>query len=236
MRVLEESPEPAVLQQQRPPDSPSTPELIDEQLACHHSESSATTTLSFGQKVWAFQLGVVSLVFWIPALYLPLFYISYTGLAREFLTTRHWSVFVWQVPRLLWTQGRAAGTAIWLLLLVGVVVLSCLLIVPLIVTCLCLTTWLTEGSVRRKSCHWLDCLAPVSSGGLVFGLALVTTVPALETLSEAVLDGSTICDIVHNVVGETCLVMHGRLLSGAWFYLAQSIVLQAFCVVTLKWS
>jgi hypothetical protein len=236
MSVLEEAPEPGPHVYRRIPDASSTPELIEE-----NTSSTMTPTrpskLSFGKKVLVFQVGLLTTVLWIPSLYLPLFRVSYGGLAREFMAVSSLKVFLWQIPTLLWTQGVLAGTPIWILLGVGFVVMTVVIALPVVATCLGISTWLGETRLSYRSRSWLYCIHPALCG-LVFCVALIATVPALQPLGNLLLDedGTGICDKFQKVVGEPCLNLTGRLLSGAWFFLVQSIVLEMFVVMTLQWT
>jgi hypothetical protein len=235
MSVLEEEPEPRPNAQRRAPDVSSTPELVEETASV--LSSTRPTKLSFGRKVLVFQIGLLTAVMWIPSLYLPLFRISYAGLAREFMSASSLKIFLWQIPALLWTQGIQAGTARWILLAVGFVLITVVIVLPVVATCLGISTWLGENAVSYRSRSWLYCIHP-ALGGLVFALALIATISALHPLGNLLLDedGTGICVKFQQVVGEPCLTLTGTLLPGAWFFLLQSIVLEMFVVVTLRWT
>jgi hypothetical protein len=235
MSVLEEEPEPRPNAQRRVPDASSTPELVEETASV--MTPTRPTKLSFGRKVLVFQIGLLTAVMWIPSLYLPLFRISYAGLAREFMTVSSLKVFLWQIPALLWTQGVQAGTARWILLGVGFVLISVVIVLPVVATCLGISTWLGENALSYRSRSWLYCIHP-ALGGLVFALALIATISALHPLGNLLLDedGTGICVKFQQVVGEPCLTLTGTLLPGAWFFLIQSIVLEMFVAVTLRWT
>lgn len=235
MSVLEEEPEPRPNAQQFVPDASSTPELIEENVSM--MTPTRPTKLSFGRKVLVFQVGLLTAVLWIPSLYLPLFRISYTGLAREFMTVSSLKVFLWQIPALMWTQGVQSSSATWILLAVGFILIAVVIVLPVVATCLGISTWLGENTLSYRSRSWLYCIHP-ALGGLVFAVALIVTVSALHPLGNLLLDedGTGICVKFQQVVGEPCLTLTGTLLPGAWFFLLQSIVLEMFVAVTLRWS
>jgi len=237
MTVLEEGPTvPAAGPKRHYASEVSTPELIQETASVvaaviHHEP----VKLTFRHRVLVFQFCLLAAVFWIPSLYLPLFRVSYGGVAGDLMTAQSRSLFLWQIPALLWAQGIQAATARWMLLGIGFVSMNVVLVLPVVAFCLGITTWLGEADMSRRSQHWLYCIHP-ALGGLVFALALIATVPSLEPLGNLWLDSSTVCDQFRQATGEPCLTITGKLLPGAWFFLAQSIVLDIFAVLTLQWA
>ena len=73
--------------------------------------------------------------------------------------------------------------------------------------------------------------------------ALIVAAHIIEPWSKYVLindgsDGSrnNFCDSFESFVGELCLTVTAIPIKGAWFYVAQSIMLEIFIVLTLRWS
>jgi hypothetical protein len=154
------------------------------------------------------------------------------------MTISSLKVFLWQIPALLWTQGVQAGTAQWILLAVGFTLVTVVIVLPVVATCLGIAVWLGETAVSYRSRSWLYCIHP-ALGGLVFALAVIATMSALHPLGNLLLDedGTTgMCNKFQQAVGESCLTLTGTLLPGAWFFLLQSIVLDMFVAVTLRWT
>lgn len=211
----------------------STPELVDEDMLrppAPHSPSG----LTYWNKFSVFQLGLLSVVLWIPANYLPLLHFSYNGVASDFIKERSFRLYLWEVPSYLWTQGVEFGTPGWIVLLLGVFTLTAVLILPIIATFQGVLAWLGEGAWKIRSYVWLYVLQPCL-GGLVFSLALVSTVPVLPRLSVLLLDehASQIC---HGLTDNPCLEIKAQMLSGAFFFVVQAICLEAFVLLTLRWS
>jgi hypothetical protein len=145
------------------------------------------------------------------------------------------ALFLWDIPAHLWRRGCDAGTAKWILVLtVGMLVLT-LLVLPMAATCLSVITWLGEGMWSGQIRQWLYTLHPATCG-LVFSLALMATARSLYPLSTHLLDGSICEKFAATVTGETCLAVEGSLMTGAWFYAIQSLLLEIFIVLTLRWG
>jgi hypothetical protein len=228
--------------------SPSTPDLVSEESFVQErmdmtfcdtaTTDHAVEELTFWQKFTAFQLGLLSTVLWIPALYLPMLIVSYSGVAREFLQTSSLRIFVWQVPSTIWQQQAGQTTTpVWILIFLIILLLVTMLILPVLATCLGILAWLGEGKWSNCSQAWLYAIHP-ALGGIVFSVALLGTVHALTPLGEYTLNHQEtwgICKELKQLSGEPCLAVHARLLPGAWFYLVQSIVLETFVIVTLRW-
>mmetsp|Transcript_1165 Transcript_1165/g.3235 ORF Transcript_1165/g.3235 Transcript_1165/m.3235 type:complete len:534 (+) Transcript_1165:105-1706(+) len=227
MTLLEETQAPA----QNPPTStPSTPSLISEQEPIRES-------LPFWCKVTAFQLGLLSLLLWIPTFYLPTIRLSYGGIATHFLSEPLLKLFVWEIHGTLWQQGTHCGTPIWILVVTGIVLLVTSLVIPLISTILGIMAWLGDGKWSRTSYAWLFAVYP-ALGGLVFTLSMVGVVHALTPFANSFVDHETsgLCLKFKEMTGESCLVVSAKTLSGGWFYLLQSLVLELFVWVTLRWA
>ena len=217
-----------------PPRTPSpdnvTPELVEEASV----RPSSPPRLSYWDKVKVFQLGLLSVTFWIPAYYLPLLHFNYTGVASDFMQRSSFRLYLWEVPSYLWSQGREFDTPFWIVALLVLFVTVTVLVVPLVATFQGVLAWLGEGAWRTRSYVWLYAAHPCL-GGLVFSLALLTTVPVLSPMGVVLLDEHA-TNVCHGLTGDPCLGLKAQLLSGSAFYLAQSLCLEAFVFLTLIWS
>jgi len=213
----------------------STPELIDESPSRTGQVTSFSDTISFCHKILVFQMGLLVVALWIPSLHLPLIQLDYSGLAKEVMTASSKRVFLWQIPGIIWLQGIEAKTSSWVLMALCVVVASTLFIFPILATCFGIFCWISDEQWAIKSRYWLYQVQP-AVGGIVFVLTLVAVLQALKPLSSFSIDGSSICEKFAKLVGDDCLVLTGHLMAGGHFYIAHSILLEAFVYLTLKWS
>lgn len=236
MTVLEESP------LHTPPssprrDDPPTPELIDEDdehVLPAAAAPTPTLPATYCHKVCAFQLALAAVVLWMPAMSLPMIQFEYGGLAATFMTDAQPTWHLWQLPTALWRQGVEASTPKYILLLVGSIVVGSAFVAPMGATWCAIVAWMGDAAEVHR--HRLYAIQPVM-GGLVFCAALLLTTPSIQALTgEWIASDSSVCEKFASAVGEECLSISARLLPGAWFYLAQSIVLEVLVWFTLTWS
>ena len=211
--------------------SNSTPELVEEEdeRSPHHLSS-----LTYWNKFTVFQTGLLSVVLWIPTMYLPMLHISYAGVAADFTKQQSFRLYLWDIPGYLWSQGLEFGTPVWIVVLLALFLLTTLLILPMAATFQAILAWLGEGAWRTRSYVWLYALHPCL-GGIVFSLALLVTTPSLSSLSVLMFDEHT-SGICHGLVGNPCLEARGQLLSGGFFYILQALCLEVFVWLSLRWS
>jgi hypothetical protein len=176
----------------------------------------------------------VSVILWIPSFYLPMLHFSYSGIVSDLLTQQSLRLYLWEVPHVLWDEGRQFETPLWILILVGIFLVSTVLVLPLLATFMGVLAWLGEGAWSDNSYVWLYTVHP-GLGGVVFTLALLTTMPVLQPLSSLIFDEQTF-DACDRMTGSPCLVVRGQLLSGAFFFLVQALFLEVFVLCTLQWS
>jgi hypothetical protein len=225
-----------------------------------HKKTSAGTTsrpssrrsrVTFCHKILVYQLGLLTLVLWMPCWYTPFMQIQLVlqgpfslGAATATATTTTTQRLYWmQIPVHLWQQGREAGTDTWILVLVLTWMGVSLLILPILASILGMLVWLGEGSWCTQSRKWLNAIQP-SLGGVVFSSAILllfgmgyhekndNSKPNDLLLGplEDVLSHWTFCRDVG------CVSASAQLLSGAWFYVAHSLLLEVFVSLSLRWS
>ena len=193
--------------------------------------------ISFCKKAVLFEFGIVATLFWLPALFLPLFQLNYGGLVSDFMAEVSFSIKLWELPAVLWQRGIAAGTPKWMLLSLGLVLIMFVYILPMLATILSICTWRmksTAGTFCRSTLHTIHpCLV-----GIVFALALLFAIPSFEPIGEYLLDEGTsgLCKKFHIVTNDTCLTISGKPDLGLWFLIGQSIVLEIFVILTLCWK
>ena len=234
MTVLEEtSQEPFDRKREEPtPSGLSTPDLVPE----NDGGEGKSSDLSFWKKFAAFQFGLLSVILWIPVVYLPFVHISYGGVATNFLSESTLRLYVWDISFSLWRQGVEFGTPIWILLTASSILLLTTMVLPLLASCLGVVAWVGEGELSTKCYAWLFACNP-ALGGTVYAVAVLAMTHALTPLSQSLLnqESAGICQKFSDMTGETCLDVSATPLPGIWFYFAQSIMLELFVLVTLKW-
>ena len=212
-----------------PDSAPSTPELIPED----DGQDEEVQELTFRQKFLAFQLGLLSLILWIPCFYLPFLHLSYDGVATNFLTERVFKLYVWDIP---FSHGTRFGTPTWIVVSAIIILLLTTLIFPILASCLGVIAWVGDGMMSTKCYSWLFALHPALCGP-VFSIALFTMTHSLTPFSTSLLDheSSGLCHKFKEITGEVCLNVTAKTLPGLWFYFAQSLILELFILVTLRW-
>ena len=222
MSVLEEPP-----MTPRPRTQPntalSTPELIDEA----NESRSPPARLSYCQRVIAFQLALLSIVLWIPSMYIPVYSVHYHGLAAVFLEEPQKMLFVWSLANPY--QELPSEDRFYNNVLISVVTAVGLVIVPVGCTCLAVLVWLGDGSWSTSSRRILYALQPALGSGVMLLAALLI---ASDTLDLG--DSAQICSKLF--LDMDCLTLTGRLEVGAWMYALQAVVLLAFVHYTLQQS
>jgi hypothetical protein len=211
------------------------PLLQAESLFDTEGTSTGARLTSYCEKAIVYEVGLLAVLSWLPALFFPFVQLNFSGLAADFISKKRMEVNMFQLPHLLWKRGIAAGSQKWMLLSVGSVVLTFVYVIPLLVTIVCLWAWAslsTQGRQRyRVFIQWCH---PAMSG-IVFVCAVLIGVPALQPVSEFLITSNTggVCTQFKQFVGEDCLALTGTVELGTWFLLAQSIALELFVRLTL---
>jgi hypothetical protein len=240
--------------------SSSTPELVDEDANGGEGEGSRSDqarngknqptqrrrSASFCQKVLVFELGLLTLVLWMPILYTPWISLRVENAASESKGVLNWSDVVFANA---WEQGVQARADMWLILVLAVVAIAQLVIIPILASALGILVWLGEGPWCIKSRQWLYCLQP-AMGGLVASAALILTLnyqeevlPPLMGLGAPSIGDSlaSVFSLCHQEAREgeigACVVRANiEMLTGSRFYVIHAILLEVFVQLTLKWS
>jgi hypothetical protein len=201
------------------------------------SETTDYHGLSFFKKTIVFEVGLLSTVLWLPALFLELFEVHYEGLASTFMTELTFSIRFWEVPAVVWQRGVTAETKGWMLLALGTVLVSFAYVLPMLATILCIAAWRTKPSASRfcRNMLWLihPCLC-----GITFALAMLLAIPAFGPIGDYLLEEETsgICKRFEEITDASCLRMDASPSLGLWFLFGQSVALEAFVLVTLGWD
>ena len=179
---------------------------------------------------WIWQTGLIASVLLLPAFVLPLLSISYQGVAAQFMPASHQTLYIWQVPWLLW---QYSSTNKVLLAICGLVLVLQAMIIPLAALACGLILWLHPQKSRQSS-KWLYCLHPFMNG-MALAVTIVLFAPTLQPFANTILNqtSSGLCDkFEENNVD--CLTLVGRILPGTWCFLAHSSLLEIFVIATLR--
>ena len=199
---------------------------------------SPLSRLPFWKRAVVYEVGAVSLLLWFPALFLPLFHLSYDGIISDFMTQDSLTVKFWEFPAVLWQRCDAAGTELWIMATLGSVLIGSVYVSPVLATILCIATWTIEDRDANAFCHRVLGIVQPTLCGVVFVLSVYLAVPAFESISEIAIDqGSNgICEKFSIITSDTCLRIYGHRGLGFPFLLAQSLCLEVFVVLTLVWK
>jgi hypothetical protein len=199
---------------------------------------------NFCETLLVFQLGLVAILAWIPAITLPAVQFELSGFASEFIpgnSTK--SISLYQVPLVLYRGSLAATTPPWIIWLMASLMLSWTVLCPILASVLSIATWMlpTDPSPyparwSRSSCRtWLYAIQPAASG-IVLALALFIAVHGIEPWSEIVFNSVAGKASFESLVGEACLTIRGSPMIGAWFYVVHACLLEVFIALTLRWA
>ena len=193
--------------------------------------------LPFWKRVVLFELALVSTLFWIPALFLPLFQLKYEGFVSDFISNVSLSFRLGDFPIELWKRGIAAGTNPLMLLVLEDIFVLLVLAGPILANLAAIGAWILEAQARIFCRRLLWILQPFL-GTLVFGTALYFAIPAFETVTEGAIDnfGDGICASFESVVGDVCFTIKAQPSAGLWFVLIESLALELFVLLTLAWQ
>ena len=212
------------------------PLLQAEELFGTEAPSTGSRLMAYCDRAIVYETGFLAVILWLPSLFFPLLQLNFVGLAADFISSKvQMQVNLFQLPHLLWKRGIAAGSAKWMLFSVGSVLLTFVYVIPLLVTIVCLWTWTSTTNQGRQRYRVVLQFCQPALSGTVFVCALLIAVPALQPVSEYLINSNTggICTQFKQFVDEDCLALTGTVELGTWFLLAQSILLELFVRLTL---
>ncbi|GAX15384.1 hypothetical protein FisN_8Lh322 [Fistulifera solaris] len=186
----------------------------------------------FCRTVLIYQLGLFSVVLWIPAYTIPLLQWS-----SPYLSPNPQPLILWNLPQMLGQSGAAAGTSYWIIGLLGVVLMTTVFVAPAIALGLSITVWCVEPKKSRVCQSWLYAWHPLM-GQAVWCMALLLVTPALEPWSRQLLASNTnICQAISTWVPiDDCILLQAEYQPGILLFLVQTVCLEFFVVLTLRWS
>lgn len=186
----------------------------------------------FCKTVVVYQVGLFSLVLWIPAYTLPLLQWS----SPQFSPNTH-QLILWNLPKMLGQSGAAAGTAFWIIGLLGVVLMTTVFVAPAVALVLSIAIWSLDEKHSRQCQSWLYALHPIM-GQAVWCIALLFVTPALEPWSRQLLASQTdVCQAIRAwVPTNDCLLLQADFQPGILLLAIQTLSLELFVVLSLRWS
>jgi hypothetical protein len=201
------------------------------------SPQASSRELSFCQKFILYEIGLCSALLLLPAYFLPIFHIEFTGLASEFMTNTSATFEFWEFPVILKGRALLAETEHSMVVALGTVLLTTVYILPAVATFLAIYAWKVEPGMSRLFKNALRIIQPCLCG-IVFAGSVLISVPTFGRIGKTVLEKKTsgICKQFHMVTSDSCLTIDGELGLGAWFLLAQSIALEILVIITLCWK
>jgi len=198
--------------------------------------SNLNTTLHFWKRVIAYELALLSVLLWLPTLFLPLFQVQYDGIISGFMSDISLSIRLWDFPSLLWKHCILAGTNRGMLIIIESALLLLIFICPIFANLLAILVWISDSPTRIYCKNLLWMIQPFL-GSIVFSISLCFSIPAFEAVVEYVIDTYSygLCKQIEVVTTDTCLAIHGQPSMGLWFLFLQSLVLEIFVLVTISW-
>lgn len=195
--------------------------------------ASSLNHIPIWQRIVLYQLGVLAFLLWFPTLVLGQFRVLYGGLVVDLVKNKAFNVYLWQIPSMVWQSGMKAGTPDWMMIAIFILLFLFVLVLPLMAHWVAVMMWMRQGNNRDQWRDILRLLHPTLCG-IPFAIALLVTVPSFINIGENL--DRDICQQIENVVQNQCLISGGVRLAGSWFLLAQTIILELFVLLTLRWT
>ena len=201
------------------------------------SNLTSVSVLPFWKRAMLYELIVLSILLWLPTLFLPLFRLQYDGIMSDFMSDVSFSVKLWNFPVLLWERGISAGTNRGMLIIIESIVLLLVFICPILANILAICTWVSDTHTSKTYCKNLLWMIQPFLGSIVFGITIYLSIPAFEAVFEYVTDTYSygLCKKFEIFTTDTCLTIQAQPSMGLYFLLGQALVLEIFVLVTLTW-
>ena len=201
------------------------------------SNLTSVSVLPFWKRAMLYELIVLSILLWLPTLFLPLFRLQYDGIMSDFMSDVSFSIKLWNFPVLLWERGISAGTNRGMLIIIESIVLLLVFICPILANILAICTWVSDTHTSKTYCKNLLWMIQPFLGSIVFGITIYLSIPAFEAVFEYVTDTYSygLCKKFEIFTTDTCLTIQAQPSIGLYFLLGQALVLEIFVLVTLTW-
>ena len=191
------------------------------------SNITSVSVLPFWKRALLYELIVLSILLWLPTLFLPLFRLQYDGIMSDFMSDVSFSVKLWNFPVLLWERGISAGTNRGMLIIIESIVLLLVFICPILANILAICTWVSDTHTSKTYCKNLLWMIQPFLGSIVFGITIYLSIPAFEAVFEYVTDTYSygLCRKFEIFTTDTCLTIQAQPSMGLYFLLGQALVL-----------
>mmetsp|Transcript_25391 Transcript_25391/g.69966 ORF Transcript_25391/g.69966 Transcript_25391/m.69966 type:complete len:429 (-) Transcript_25391:223-1509(-) len=196
-----------------------------------------TKRIPLWKRVVLYELALFSTLLWLPALFLPLFRLEYGGIASDFMPEVSLSFRLKDIPAEIWERGTSTGTSRLMLWMIENNFVLLVLVCPVLANMAAIGSWVCDAPFRTCCRNILWMMQPCL-GTIVFGVAVLVSVPAFETIPEVVIRkfAADICDKFELVTSDTCFSINAEPSLGLWFLLGQALALELFVLVTLSWD
>lgn len=209
--------------------------LVSDNAANQESNDQESNT-GCTRKVLTWEFGLLAIILLVPTMTLPLMHVSYSGLAAQFMPQATKTIYLWQIPVLLWQHGMAAGTEFYMVAACVATSIAHVVLLPVLALVLGVGVWTKTNSSSERYKQALYCLYP-NVNSITFAVALLLTAKSIQSVSSGLFDKDAygLCQKFNDMIGETCLNVSATALWGAWFCLGQAVALELFITLTL-WS
>jgi hypothetical protein len=214
MRVLEEEAEATST-------SPEEEDPTEDEIMLH-LESTPARCCSY--RLLIFEAAVLSISFGIVSFFLPLFHVSYEGVAAAFLPQTQLDVTLLDLVQV---ERDSPG---WIAFFLQAIIVLQVICFPFLTVVVASITAFGTSSKR-----WLAAVHPGANGSTLCA-AILIIVPALESLGNYVLKEQTsgLCNGAADDTDDSCLTMIGSIGIGTWCFLAHVVCLEVF-VLLISW-
>ena len=167
----------------------------------------------------------------------------YAGMVMELIKTPAFNVYLWQLPGIVWNSGVQSGTPKWILVLTVSIIGTLVAVLPVLAHAIASLVWLIPFTCKGRSVRAMQVRAKLRDVlqlfhpllcGIPFSVAIFVTIPSFIDIGENL--DKAVCTSIEHVVQNQCLISDGERLAGCWFLVAQSIALEAFVFLTIRWT
>jgi hypothetical protein len=218
------------------------------------------SSIPFCKILLVFQCGLLSILFMVASLVLPLLQLNYDGLGTNLMVEQsRVGVHLYEIPWIVYNDTRSAQSSFWMIVILIVFIVLSTVLFPLYAIVMATMTWMLPSSssvkvhnqqdrcrffcfLTRKQCRThLQLIHPVI-GSIVVSISLL--------LSAQILQRWNVCNTATTSTGTMnhwpynnnfqnwgCSIhTNSSLQTGAWCYIIHSILLEVVIVTTVRWS
>lgn len=188
------------------------------------------------KRITLYELALISTMFWIPTIFLPLFHLKYEGMMSHLMSKVSFSFRLKDFPGTLWERGVSAGVNRFVLCVLEITSILLVLVFPIIATLSATGTWIFDTRSSNFCKRLLWSIQPFL-GVVVFGAALCISIPTFETVLKISVEklSSGICSNFELNYTDACFAIKAEPSLGLYFLLVEAMALELFVVLTLAW-